>query len=529
MSFSWEILRNLGKHLDERFSATHRRLVLLIVLLGFLLRWYSLSEGHAYVFVAIRDEVMALKFALDFLAGDPNTWYIAQPALNQGHIPGPLWTMLVAVFYKIGGNSAEGAMFWMIVLNSLVIYLVYLFAARLLPPRYALLTALFCAISPWPIYYAAGLYNPMPLALLGVLLFWALWQTINVENSRAIFWVMLLAAMVLQFHIIGVFYYPLILLLLWIAPSRLNPRWLIAGVLAGVLLYVPYLIGEINHHWANLRGVLSGSHKFSFGILKILTIPAEMLSNHPGGWTGNTTAEFKEFGNQYFGSYIFLLFVNLISFSLALIFVYGFIRKFYAALHESHFNFRHALLNHRVNVFLGVLLVLPLLLYILLGKAYASRYCIFIFPLLFLLPGLYIARIENLRRKRFVAYSLAAMFLCNIYLVLVFYADQNRKLASAAQYMPAFYKLDALYTALRRDAGPDHAIVLDTRQYTIIGNQYSEIATEAISNYIAAYETHRLPAPPLKQQLYTLANNQSKIQKSAKVVYRQNGLIIYKN
>ena len=44
---------------------------------------------------------------------------------------------------------------------------------------------------------------------------------------------------------------------MWIAPSRLNPRWLIAGVLAGVLLYVPYLIGEINHHWANLRGVES--------------------------------------------------------------------------------------------------------------------------------------------------------------------------------------------------------------------------------------------------------------------------------
>ena len=528
MSMPGETLTNLIKQLDQRLSWSHRISLMVIILLGFLLRWYSLYEGHAFILVTIRDEVMAIKFALAFLAGDPNTWYIGQPALNQGNIPGPLWTMLVAAFYKLGGNSAEGAMFWIMVLNSLVIYLVYLFATRLLAARYALLTALFYALSPWPIYYAAGLYNPMILALLGVLLFWALWQTINVERSRAIFWVMLLAAMVLQFHMIGIFYYPLILLLLWITPCRLNLPWLSAGIVAGVLLYVPYFIGEITHHWANLHGVLHGGNKFSFGIFKILTIPPEMLTNHPGGWLGISTAEFKDFGNRFFGSYLVLLFLNLISFGLALAFVYGFIRKFYSLLRDAQFNFRTALENNRLYVFLGVLLVLPLLLYMLTGKAYASRYSIFIFPLLFLLPALYLERIAKARIKRIVLYSLAAMFICNVYLVLVFYADQNRKLTTADQYMPAFYKLKALYSALRRDAGPDKTIVLDTRRYTIVGNKYSEIATDAISNYIDAYETHRAPsATPRQPRHYVLVDALAKVPAKASIVFRDNGAVIY--
>jgi hypothetical protein len=254
----------------------------------------------------------------------------------------------------------------------------------------------------------------------------------------------------------------------------------------------------------------------------------EMLTNHPGGWPGISTAEFKAFGNRYFGSYVVLLFINLISFSLAMLFVYGFIRKFYGLLYEAHFNFRIALSHNRVYTFLGVLLVFPLLLYILLGKAYASRYCIFIFPLLFLLPALYLERLANARFKRIVLYSLAAMFVCNIYLVLVFYADQNRKLATAAQYLPAFSKLEALYTALRRDAGPDKTIVLDTGLYTIVGNKYSEIASDAIRNYIDTYEAHRPPSATPRQPLhYVLVDTLAKVPSNAKVVFRDNAVVIY--
>lgn len=520
--------QHLNSQLDQASSWPHRTALIAIVVLGFLLRWYTLAVGHAFNIDNIPDEVLALKYALALLAGDPNSWYLAQPALNQGNIPGPLWTLLVAAFYKLGGNSADGALFWMLLLNSVMLYPFYLFASRLLSARSALFVTLFFALAPWPIYYAAGLYNPLALPLFCVLLYWSLWQTLNVECSRAVFAVMLLAAMVMQLHMVAVFYYPVILFLLWLSPVRLNLRWLIGGIVASIVVYTPYLIGEFTHHWANLHAVLSGHHPFSWGFLKILTIPAEMLSNHPGGWPGDTTADLQEFGNRYFGSYGLMLVINLVSFGLAVFFVFGFLRKFYSVWHQARFNLKTALREHRLTVFLGVLLVLPLLLYSLLGKSYASRYSIIIFPLLFLLPALALQRIKSPRAKRFVLSSLVVMLLCNIYLVLVFNIDQQRKLTHGPQYLPAFSKLDTLYRALRHDAGPDRTIAVDTSHFTIADNHHSVLASRSIHLYIAAYNAHLPPVPGRRAvKQYTLVDTQAKVPAGTDIVFRDNKLIAY--
>jgi hypothetical protein len=524
------IMTNFIAKLDDGASRFHRGSLFLIILIGFLLRWYSLYEGHAYTYFTIKDEITALKYAFAFMAGDPTAFYLGQPALNQGHIPGPLWAMFVALLYKLGGNSIEGAIFIMVLLNTLVIYLVYLLASRMMPLRYALFSALFYSLSPWAIYYSAGIYNPMALAFLGVLLYSALWQTLNAENSRAIFWVMLLAAAIPQFHMIGLFYYPAVLLLLVLNPNRINLRWLAAGIIAGVLLYVPYLVGEISHHWSNLRNVVHGTDKFSSGVLKVITIPIGMLTNHPGEWPGYTTAELIEFANKWFGTYLILIIINIISFILALLFVVGFVRRFYTMLRSSGFNLRKSFSHHRQHTFIGILLVLPLLLYMLTGKAYATRYSIFIFPILFLLPALYLAGVKSKRFKHILLYTLSIMFVCNIYLVLSFYADQNRKLTNSPQFMPAFYKLEKLRTALQKYAGKDKTIEVDTTNFLDKDNKYRDITTKAISTYIDLYQGQRqAEGASTNKQHFILVDTQAKVPTNASIVYRDNGLIIYTN
>jgi 4-amino-4-deoxy-L-arabinose transferase-like glycosyltransferase len=514
--------------LDDTLSRAHRYSLLLIILVGFLLRWYSLFEGHAYTFFTIKDEITALQYAFGFMAGDPDMYYLGSPALNQGHIPGPLWAMLVAALYQLGGNSIAGTIFLMLVLNTLVIYLVYRLAKHMMSPRYALFSALFYSLSPWAIYYSAGIYNPMVLALFGGLLYLALWQTLKQENSRAILWVMLVAAAVPQFHMIGLFYYPAIVLLLVVSPNRINLRWLTFGVVAGIGLYVPYLIGEITHHWSNLHNVLHGTDKFSSGILKVISIPIGMLTNHPGEWPGYTTAELIDFANRWFGSYLGLLFINIISLVVALIFIISFFKRFYRTLAASGFNLRKSLTRDQRHIFIGVLLVLPLLLYMLTGKAYATRYSIFIFPLLFLLPGLYLSELKNQRCRQILHYTLAAMFVCNIYLVISFYADQNRKLTSSSQFMPAFYKLEALNAALRKFAGQDKRIVVDTSHLLAKDNKYRDITTRAISTYIDLYQTYPLArTKPQPIARFILVATPAKVPTDAHIVYRDNGLLAF--
>lgn len=514
--------------LADPLSFNHRACLAFIILIGFLLRWYSLYIGHAYTYFTIKDEISALQYAFGFMAGDPMTYYLGQPALNLGHIPGPLWAMFVAAIYKLGGNSIEGAIFIMVLLNSLVIFLVYRLARRMMAPGYALFSTLFYALAPWAIYYSAGLYNPMVLALLGVLLYLSLWQTLTMDNARAVFWVIVLAAAIPQFHMIGIFYYPAIILLLLLSPARINLRWLAAGMITGMLLYLPYLIGEIIHHWSNLRNVLHGTGKFSSGVLKIITIPIGMLTNHPGEWPGYTSAELINFANRWFGSYIVLLIINIVSLVLAVFFLGSLFRRTYRTLRSARFNLKKAFRDEPQRLFIGILLVIPLLLYVLTGKAYATRYSIMLFPILFLLPALYLATLRYGHFRRILQYSLAVMLICNVYLVLSFYADQNRKLTHSPQFMPAFYKLEALNNALRKYAGNNTRIEVDATGLLARDSKYRDITTNAVSRFIELEQATRFKhGQANRTEKFILVNSQARVPPKADIVYRDNGLIAY--
>lgn len=515
--------------LNDPASASHRLALFAILLAGFFLRYFFLREGHAFNVDTIRDQTLALKYALDLLAGDPKTWYLAQPALNHGQLPGPLWTLLVAALYKLGGNSANGALYGMMVINSVAILPFYMFATRLMSPRAALFSTCLFALSPWPIYYSAGLYNPMALPLPSIFLYWSLWHTLTQERSKAIFWVMLFTAMIAQFHMISIFYYPAILLLLWLSPTRLNRRALVAGILAGTALYLPYLVGDMLHHFANLRAVLTGDkHRFNPGAFKYLTAVPEMLSNHPGGWPGDHMADLKHFGNRYFGSYWILLAINLISFGLALKFVYGLVRRFFASLRQSRFHFSITLREHRLTAYLGTLLILPLLLYTFLGKDYASRYSIIIFPLLFLLPALSLSHMKSAHARQVITSTLVVMLAVNVYLVMAFAHDQQRKFSQGPYYMPAFYKLSRLYHAVRDNAGSGTRIVLDTTALRKSSVRDEAIAAQAITNYFSSYDISRSSTTRLREtKKYVLTPGTSPVPAGHHIVFRDVGLVVY--
>lgn len=435
--------------LDQHSAKQHRIALVVIIVSGFLLRVYSWHVGQAYTYFAINDEITALQYALGLLTGDSQMLYLGSPALNQGNVPGPLWTLMVAVLYLLGGSSAQGAVFGMVVLNSLAIYIVYKLACAFFPGRYALLSTLLFATSPWAIYYAAGLYNPNPLVLLGALLFLSLWHTTQTDDAKSVFWVCLLAAAIPQFHMIGIFYLPVILLILFLGSSKISRRWFVIGALAGTLLYLPYLIGDFLNDWQNTRAILNGGGTaFSFGILKIITIPIAMLANHPGQWAGPGFDEFKIYANQYFGSYIILVIVNLISLIVAATFLISLLRKAWRHLRGNGFRLRDSYHKHPAILFSVIIILLPLLLYTMTGRGYTTRYSIILFPLLFLLPALFLMHYPAGRIKSGIVYSLVLFFFVNIYMVLSFYKDQDDRIKNSTIFMPSFAQLSQIRSAI---------------------------------------------------------------------------------
>lgn len=237
--------------LDNPRSKAHINALILIMISGLALRLYSLVVGQAYHYSAMNDEIGGLHYALRLLAGDSQALYLGQPHFAGAQLPGPFWTLFLAGAYTLGGRTVEGAALVMLLLNTAVIYLVYRLARHFLTPQFALFTALIYAVSAWPVYYSAGIWTPLTLPLLGSLLLLALWQTSTTNQSRAIFWVCLLSAFTPQFHMIGVFYLPAVLLILSLCSARLNRKWLALGMVAGLLVYLPYLVGDALNGWEN--------------------------------------------------------------------------------------------------------------------------------------------------------------------------------------------------------------------------------------------------------------------------------------
>jgi hypothetical protein len=427
--------------------------------------------------------------------------------------------------FKLGGSNVDNALFIITILNSILIYFVYLLARQFLQPAYAILATFLFATSPWPVYYAVGLWNPIPLAILGVFLFLALWRVTQTDNSRSIFWVCLLVAVIPHFHMIGVFYIPAILLILFLSPKKLNKSYFLAGFIAACLIYLPYIIGEINHDWQNTQQVLTGSKGWSFSAIKIITAPITVLSNHPGRWAGDELQEFIKFGNTWFGSFYILLILNLISILTAAIFLLWLIKSFFKLV--NFHSFKQSFNRQPAIMFVVILLALPLLLFMITGHNYSTRYTIIILPLLFLIPAWYLQQARQTKFKRFILKTLPIVVVTNFYLILVYYVHQYNEINNGQYLVSTFRKMETIRQDIRKNAGPQAYIRVDPTGYIRNTTDKIENAGTALAQYIDAYENYFQPHVKSGDKItYTIVSADNEVKDRSMIAYSDNNTYI---
>jgi len=527
MNIVQKLIDNFTLKVTTSSDNTHRLILFVIVALGFALRLHGLIVGEGFREFSIKDEVTAYEFTLAFLAGEHYTWYLGQPAFLDGLAPGPMWTLFLVMLYKLGGSTPDGAMFWMLTVNTLVIYLVYRFSRNLLGRNYALLTALLYSTGAWPMFYSTILWNPIPMALIGVLLFISLWQTTQHEQSRSIFWVCLIAAIIPQFHMIGLFYYPAILLILYLSPVTLNRKWFVFGVIAGIAVYIPYLVGDMLNNWQNTKAMFAGGVPGSFGVGKILITPAGVLSNQIARWTGYGFESYREFGDKYFGSYLLLVTVNLISIIVCLIFFVSILSKGFSAMRGNWLMPGKVYADHPVLMFIVIFLVVPPVLFLLTLHNYGSRYTVMIFPLLFMLPALFLSTLKNGRVRCVISLILAFMVIFNGYLYLVFNMHISNRIQNAAYYAPSFRKMESTYQTIRESIGTDVYIEIIADRYVTGTSEEMYTGGIALTNYVRIaekYLSHEVrPEGAVRLQLM---QEDDPLAENSAIVYRGNGMVV---
>lgn len=507
-------------------SLAHRYTLLVILLLGLGLRLYAWYVGQAFLYYAVNDELSAWHMAMRLLNGESVAWYLGQPNFSNGQVPGPLWSLFWAGIYILGGHSVHGASLIVGLLNTLVIYLVYRLARQLLTPTLALLTAFFYATSPWTIYYSVGLWNPLVLAILGSVLFLCLWRTTTTDNSAMIFWVCVLCAAIPQFHMIGLFYIPAVLLVLWLAPTRWHRGWLVVGILAGIALYLPYLWFDWQHHWQNTHAMLISDERRSLSSLKIVSVSITMLSFYPSSWIGYEFNEFLEFADHYFLSHYVFLGLCLLSVVFAVLMLGSFLRRVASVWRGCHWQLRPAYRQQPVIFFVFLLLVLPLLLFMLTWHNYNSRYLIIALPLLLFVPVFYYQASSKAAIQQWVVRMFIFSTLINLYLVGVYYADIQRRINTAPLLLPSFHQLETIATALHQHAGANVNIEVDSNDFRQQNtDSYSYIIANAIRDYMIVAETYtHQHATSTRTVTYKLIRDENLPDTNSAVGYRGHGI-----
>jgi len=458
--------------------------------IGLGLRLLGLAWGQGYFYFGQGDAIAAYSVAVDFAAGDSRAQYIGQPNYNkESKLPGPLWTLLCWAGLQLGG-SIQGTILLIILLNTATIFLIYLLAERTLGSQPAIWAAMLAATLPSAVFYSVGVYNPQVMAFLGCLLFLALWQTVQRDCSRSIYWVAVLLLAMPQFHMSGLMLFLTVAMVLALSPTRINLPWLAGGLVAGAALYVPYIIGDAAHGWQNTRGMFSGGGAYSWDGLKAMTAPLNLLVSWVPQWL-RTASEYRELGRACFGGFGVLLAFNLLSVLVAALLVMGAFQK----IKEASSGFlrapREVFKRSPGILFLAIVLIMPLLLALVSGKPFHTRYSLVLLAPLLCLAGAATQHwLSSLRVARPFFVALIITTAANVWLMGGFYYHQKQRVEHGAVFVPGFWNLESLYQSLKARAGAGRSVQIDDSEYLAALAHDDQIHRDAtlIRRYIVVRE-----------------------------------------
>jgi hypothetical protein len=294
-----------------------------------------------------------------------------------------------------------------------------------------------------------------------------LWRVAQRDHSRALFWVGFILLVMPQFHLSGLLLIPTAGLVLWLSRRPLNLRWLAFGVVLGLLLYAPYLSGEIGNHWQNTRAMTAnGPPRYTPDTLKAFVAPASYLLNYWVPKWQYTPAEYDVLLRSAFGSTELAVAARLLSTVVALCVSTGAILIGGRVMWDIWRSPRGAFDRWPGRTFLVVGLVCPLASAILLGQPFPLRHLLVVLAPLYGLFGA--AAVMWLGNKR-VRWSFAVLLLIAIGTRLFFLPRlsecQWEMSQTTTRFIPSFHNLEQVYQDLTVHAGRQRLIEIRDQDY----------------------------------------------------------------
>ena len=268
--------------------------------------------------------------------------------------------------------------------------------------------------------------------------------------------------------------------------------------------------------------------KFVPGVLKALILPVTDLSNLISSITGDKFADYRAFGDTCFGSIWVLIAFNVLSLALATAIIASFLVSFIRVLRLNWPSPRRAFAVAPAEAFIGLLVFLPPLLFIASFSNFSSRYLIIEFPLLFLLPALFVVRnlAKNRWRKPILA-ALLATVVFNVYLTLASFRYQGTLIETGDRFLPSFRKMETVRQRLKADAGPGARFQIDQVPLLADKRHWTAAGAVTLADYVNLREKYN-PSSAAAQSIktYRVLQTADNVATNDHVAYAGNGIII---
>ena len=458
-----------------------------IVVLALILRLSALFLTEGYSYYSLVDQVRDLGEAKSAMQGNVDALYLGTPPYDASFkTPSFLNNSIHGLIYTLVPTIYAPAVF-VVLLNGLALILVYFVIESLFPGKhtYSLLSCFMLAAFPYPINYSVGIWNPhyifpfTALALFGAVL----WLIKGKKGGLVI--ASAGNVLLLQYHLIGVFLLPALVVLYAVFRPHLTRRHLVYALLPWLILYGGYFAVDATRDFQNTRTAFSdtGRH-FEPEVLKVASNPIFVSSAEISrflAWRnfsigrgddtrsqavkllGEGMANYIDFHNKALGTFVLGLLVNATNlFWVVVAFIWA-IKVGWAAVRTARRN--RTIIGNEVYLFIALWLAVPMLAFLLTTKPHSLRYAQVMFPFTFLVQVILYLKI---RRTTFFGRSYRCFFpfllIYGLYISCAYVGYIRWQIDHAPYLLPTYTNCEQISQVIHEDAaGIGRRPVIDVR------------------------------------------------------------------
>lgn len=394
------------KNFLSRFKSLTRNqnnyLILLILALSAFLRLYRIQDYMTF----LGDEGRDVLVVYNILHG--RLTLLGPTSSVGGFFLGPIYYYFMAPFLWLFNYNPVGPAVMIALFGVATVWLIYKFCSDLFNPKIGLIAATLYSISPLVIAYSRSSWNPNPLPFFSLLILYILYKGSGNNKLKYFFATGVLLGIAMQLHYLAIFLSVVMFIFVLLSQILLQKTGTKTIILLAkkylfmffgfIIGWSPFLAFEFRHGFPDFKSIFnfvvhSGNTGAGGNFITIISdvyfrLFGRLVVSFP------PSEQFFHFPELLLN--VWILFTLLIAFSASILLFF----KLYKSFRAKNEDFRKYLL-------LTVWILIGVLLFGFYKKAIYDYYFSFMFPLPFIMVGMLINEIYQVKKLLYLGKILA--------------------------------------------------------------------------------------------------------------------------